>query len=356
MKKRGKELQKHLLTATSYMIPFLVAGGIIYSLAILLNGSTSFPADSLLYKLNIIGQAGLNLFIPVLGGYIAFSMADKPGLAPGFISAYLAQEVGAGFIGGILAGYLSGFIMKQLKKIPVHEKYAIVKTVFLYPLVGTLLSGGIIVFVIGEPIAVLMEMMTKGLSSISGITKSSLGIILGAMIGFDLGGPVNKVAYTFAQAQITTLPYLMGGVGCAGSAPAIGSGIATILFPKKFNKAEKESGKAAILLGCLGITEGAIPFVLTNPVLMIPIYMIGSAISCVSSFLLGCLNHVPWGGLIALPLVEGRIRYLASILIGSLAIAILMGILKKPSKEPNFDDIDIDDIDVDDYELDFDEL
>lgn len=246
MKKRGKELQRHLLTATSYMIPFLVAGGIIYSLAILLNGSTAFPADSILYKLNIIGQAGLELFIPVLGGYIAFSMADKPGLAPGFISAYLAKEIGAGFIGGILAGYIAGFIMKQLKKVPIQEKYSIMNTVFLYPLAGTLLSGGIIVFIIGEPIAVFMQMMTNGLNSISGMTKASLGIILGAMTGFDLGGPVNKVAYTFAQTQITTLPYLMGGIGCAGAAPAIGSGIATILFKKKFNTAERESGKAAI--------------------------------------------------------------------------------------------------------------
>ena len=174
MKKRGKELQRHLLTATSYMIPFLVAGGIIYSLAILLNGSTAFPADSILYKLNIIGQAGLELFIPVLGGYIAFSMADKPGLAPGFISAYLAKEIGAGFIGGILAGYIAGFIMKQLKKVPIQEKYSIMNTVFLYPLAGTLLSGGIIVFIIGEPIAVFMQMMTNGLNSISGMTKASL--------------------------------------------------------------------------------------------------------------------------------------------------------------------------------------
>ena len=355
MKKRGKELQRHLLTATSYMIPFLVAGGIIYSLAILLNGSTAFPADSLLYKLSVIGQAGLSMFIPVLGGYIAFSMADKPGLAPGFISAYLAKEIGAGFIGGILAGYISGFIMKQLKKIPVHEKYSIMKTVFLYPLAGTLLSGGIIVFIIDEPIAGLMEMMTTALNSISGMTKASLGIILGAMTGFDLGGPVNKVAYTFAQTQITTLPYLMGGIGCAGATPAIGSGIATILFKKKFNMAERESGKAAILLGCLGITEGAIPFALLDPVRMIPIYMVGSAVSCTTAFLLGCISHVPWGGLIALPLVEGRIQYFAAILLGSLVVAVLTGIFKKPSNEVNFDDIDVDDIDVDDYELNFDE-
>ena len=338
MKKRGKELQRHLLTATSYMIPFLVAGGIIYSLAILLNGSTAFPADSILYKLNIIGQAGLELFIPVLGGYIAFSMADKPGLAPGF-----------------LAGYIAGFIMKQLKKVPIQEKYSIMNTVFLYPLAGTLLSGGIIVFIIGEPIAVFMQMMTNGLNSISGMTKASLGIILGAMTGFDLGGPVNKVAYTFAQTQITTLPYLMGGIGCAGAAPAIGSGIATILFKKKFNTAERESGKAAILLGCLGITEGAIPFALIDPVRMIPIYMAGSAVSCTTAFLLGCISHVPWGGLIALPLVERRIQYFAAILLGSLVVAVLTGIFKKPSNEINFDDIDVDDIDVDDYELNFDE-
>lgn len=357
MKKTGKALQKHLLTATSYMIPFLVAGGIIYSLAIMLNGSTVIPADSLLYQLSIIGQAGLELFIPVLGGYIAFSIADKPGLAPGFISACLAKEIGTGFIGGILAGYIAGFIVKQLKKILVPKEYSILKTIFLYPLLGTLLSGGIIVFVIGQPIAVLMEMMTNGLNNISGMTKIPLGIILGTMTGFDLGGPVNKVAYTFAQAQITTLPYLMGGVGCAGAVPSIGAGMATILFKKKFSRTEQESGKAAILLGCLGITEGAIPFALIDPIRMIPIYMTGSAVSCVSAFLMGCISHVPWGGLIALPLVEGRIKYITSILIGSLVIAILTGIFKPPSEAQDIDDeIDINDIDVDDYELNFEEL
>ena len=355
MKKRLKKLQRHLLTATSYMIPFVVAGGMLYSLSILLYGNAEIPDTSLLYPLCQIGQAGLALFIPALGGYLAYSMADKPGLAPGFIAAYLAKEVGAGFIGGILAGYLAGFVVLQLKKIPVPAQYRTLKTIFLYPLVGTLLAGGIIVFLIGHPIALLMTRMNEGLSHMTNMAKAPLGILLGAMTGFDLGGPVNKVAYTFAQAQVDTLPFLMGGVGCAGATPPIGIGIATILFQKKFNENEREAGKAAIVMGCMGITEGAIPFATLNPLKVIPIYMIGSAVSCCTAFLLGCLNHVPWGGLIVLPLVKGKIRYVLSILLGSMVVALLAGLFKPvdDSAIMDIDDIDVDDIDVDDYELDF---
>lgn len=357
MKKIGKELQKHLLTATSYMIPFLVAGGIIYSISILLHGSAEISTTSSLYKLSLIGQTGLTLFLPALGGYIAFSIADKPGLAPGFISAYLADEIGSGFLGGILAGFLAGFLVKQLKKFPIPEKYSILKSIFLYPVIGTLLSGGIILCFLGPPIAVFMAFLTTVLGSISSTAKIPLGILLGSMTGFDLGGPVNKVAYTFAQTQIMTLPYLMGGVGCAGATPAIGSGMATLLFQKKFTQNQRESGKTAILLGCLGITEGAIPFALQDPLRIIPIYMIGSAISCVSAFLMGCVSHVPWGGLVSLPLVEGKVAYVVSILIGSCSVALLMGIFLPSSQDTDReDDIDIDAIDVDDYELNFEEL
>lgn len=333
MKKAAKELQKHLMTATSYMIPFVVAGGILYSLSILLGGEGAVPTTGWLAKINEIGAGGLALFIPVLGGYIAFSICDKPGLAPGFIAAYLAREIGAGFIGGILAGFIAGYAVKMLKKIKIPAAYRTLGTIFLYPLGGTLIAGGAIVFLLGEPIAVFMNAMTTALNGMSGAAKAPLGLLLGSMVGVDMGGPINKVAYTFAQTQVDTLPYLMGGVGAAGAVAPIGVGLATILFRKKFTSEESNSGKAAILMGCMGITEGAIPFATTDPLRVIPAYVIGSAAACMSAFLFGCENPVPWGGLVGLPVITNRIGFCVSIAIGVVIVALIIGFTKKPVVE-----------------------
>lgn len=335
MKKILKEIQSHLMTATSYMIPFVVAGGILYAVSIMLSGQAAVPESGWLAQLNQIGAAGLALFIPVLGGYIAFSISDKPGLAPGFIGAYLAREVGAGFIGGILAGYIAGYAVKMLKKIKLPSSYRTLSTIFIYPLAGTLITGGVIVFLIGEPIAVFMQFMTDGLNGLSGAAKVPLGILLGSMVGVDMGGPINKVAYTFAQTQIDTLPYLMGGVGVAGAVPPIGIGLATIMFRKKFSDEERNSGKAAILMGCMGITEGAIPFATADPIRVILAYVIGSATGCATAFACGCLSHTPWGGLIALPTVENRIAYFGCTMLGAFVVAMIIGLTKKKQAVKN---------------------
>lgn len=329
MRDAVKSFQKHLMTATSYMIPFVVAGGIIFAVSVMLNGEASVPESGWLAQVNQIGSAGLALFIPVLGGYIAYSMADKPGLAPGFIGAYLAREVGAGFLGGILAGFIAGYAVLQLKKIKIPPAYRTLGAIFLYPLGGTVITGGVIVFLIGVPIANLMNSMTEGLNGLSGAAKVPLGILLGSMVGVDMGGPINKVAYTFAQTQVDTLPYLMGGVGIAGAVPPLGIGLATLLFKKKFSSSERDAGKAAIIMGCMGITEGAIPFATADPLRVIPAYVIGSAAGCTSGFLMGCLNHAPWGGLIVLPVVDNRIGYFMSALIGAAVVALMMRFLKK---------------------------
>lgn len=332
-----KELQKHLMTATSYMIPFVVAGGILFALSVMLSGQAAVPDTGWLAKLNQIGAAGLGLFIPALGGYIAFSIADKPGIGPGFISAYLASQIGAGFLGGIIAGFIAGYAVMALKKIKIKSAYRALGTIFLYPIGGTLIAGGIMVFVLGEPIANIMNALTSFLNGMSGAAKIPLGTLLGAMVGVDMGGPINKVAYTFAQTQVDTLPYLMGGVGVAGCVPPLGVGIATLLFKQKFSKSERESGKAAILMGCCGITEGAIPFATADPLRVIPIYTIGSAIGCVSGFLFGCLNHAPWGGLIVLPVVDNRIGYFLAAMIGAFSVAIMLRIFKKDYVEETED-------------------
>lgn len=329
MKKILKDLQRHLMTATSYMIPFVVAGGVLFAVSVMLNSEAAVPETGWLSQLNQIGSAGLALFIPVLGGYIAYSIADKPGLAPGFIGAYLAKEVGAGFIGGILAGFIAGYAVEMLKKIKIPPAYRTLGSIFVYPLGGTLITGGIIVFIIGAPIASLMTWMTDALNGLSGAAKVPLGMLLGAMVGVDMGGPINKVAYTFAQTQVDTLPYLMGGVGVAGAVPPLGIGLATILFKKKFSPSDRDAGKAAIVMGCMGITEGAIPFATADPLRVIPVYVIGSAIGCTSGFVMGCLNHAPWGGLIVLPVVENRIGYFLSAVIGAVVVAVLLNFLKK---------------------------
>ena len=186
---------------------------------------------------------------------------------------------------------------------------------------------------LGEPIAVFMNAMTTALNGMSGAAKAPLGLLLGSMVGVDMGGPINKVAYTFAQTQVDTLPYLMGGVGAAGAVAPIGIGLATILFRKKFTSEESNSGKAAILMGCMGITEGAIPFAATDPLRVIPAYVIGSAVACMSAFLFGCENPVPWGGLVGLPVITNRIGFCASIAIGAVIVALIIGFTKKPVVE-----------------------
>lgn len=339
--------QKHLMTATGYMIPFVVAGGIIFALSVMLSGKAAAPTTGWLGKLNMIGSAGLALFIPALGGYIAFSMADRPGLAPGFITAYLATQIHAGFIGGIIGGVIAGFAVNWLKKIKIPTNFKTLGSIFLYPLGGTLIASGIMVFIIGTPVAHFMTFLTHFLNNMSGAAKVPLGAILGSMIGVDMGGPINKVAATFAQTQVDTLPFLMGGVGAAICTPPIGLGIATLIFRKKFSPEERDAGTAALLMGCVGITEGAIPFATADPLRVIPANTIGSAIACVTAFMFGCLNHAPWGGLITLPVVDNRLGYLAAVLIGSAVTAVIVGVWKpvyvedQPS-DPTATDDDLD--------------
>lgn len=338
----AKQMQSDLLNATSYMIPFAVVGGVCYSFSLLV------PDVGTAEIFNRIGQAGLHLFLPVFGGFIAYSMEDRPGLAPGFLGAYLAQDMGAGFLGGILAGFLGGYTIRLLKKIPIPETYRTVQNIFLFPIGGTVLTGTIILILLGQPIATFQTWMTMRLMALSKAAKIPLGILIGAMVGSDLGGPINKAAYTFAQSQVDTLPFLMGGVGIAGAVPPIGSGFATILFRRKFSDVEIQSGKSAIVMGCMGITEGAIPFLMIDPIRTVLIYMIGSAVGCTVGFTFGCLNHTAWGGLIVLPVVEHRIAYVFATLTGAMVVAILMGILKKEEgkqevvkEEPADDDWDL---------------
>ncbi|MPM00516.1 PTS system mannose-specific EIIBCA component [bioreactor metagenome] len=350
LKKSLLQLKKHVLTGTSHMIPFVVAGGVLFSLSVMLNDIPSTPTEGWLAGLAQIGLAGLTLFIPVLGGYIAYSIADKPGLAPGMLGAYLAKEVGAGFLGGMVAGFIAGMVVKQLKKIKLPTSLKSLGSIFLYPLFGTLITGGIIVWIIGTPMASIMENLTSWLGGLGDVGKVPLATILGGMTAFDMGGPINKVATLFAQTQVDTLPYLMGGVGVAICTPPIGMGIATLLAPKKYNVEEREAGKGALLMGCVGITEGAIPFAANDPLRVIPSIMVGAAVGNIIPFLLGVLNHAPWGGLIVLPVVEGKVGYIIGVLGGSIVTAVMVNLLKKVNTDNESK------ISEEDFDLEFEEM
>jgi fructose-specific PTS system IIC-like component len=340
-----KNTRQHLMTGVSYMIPFVVAGGVLLALSVLLYGSAAVPPEGTwLNQLFNIGAAGLGLMVPILAGYIAFSIADRPGLAPGAIGGYLASQIGAGFLGGLVAGLLAGIVVFYLKKIKVPSIMRSVMPIFVIPLIGTLIVGGLMVWVIGVPIAGIMAGMKAWLEGLGTGNLVLLGIVLGAMIAFDMGGPINKVAYGFGVAMVGTIDpatgmatpialKIMAAIGVAICTPPIGMGIATLLAPKKYTTEEKEAGKAGILMGLIGITEGAIPFAAADPLRVIPSIIVGSAAGSVTSMLLGAGNPAPWGGWIVLPVASGKFGYIIATLVGVAVTALLVNILKKPVAE-----------------------
>lgn len=340
-----KNTRQHLMTGVSYMIPFVVAGGVLLALSVLLYGSAAVPPEGTwLNQLFNIGAAGLGLMVPILAGFIAFSIADRPGIAPGAIGGYLASQIGAGFLGGLIAGLLAGVVVFYLKKIKVPSIMRSVMPIFVIPLVGTLIVGGLMVWVIGTPVAGIMTAMNAWLQGLGTGNLVLLGIVLGAMIAFDMGGPINKVAYGFGAAMVGTIDpatglaspvalRIMAAIGVAICTPPIGMGIATLLAPKKYTSEEKEAGKAGILMGLIGITEGAIPFAAADPLRVIPSIITGSAAGAVTAMILGAGNPAPWGGWIVLPVASGKFGYIIATLVGVAVTALLVNILKKPVRE-----------------------
>ncbi len=353
MKQALAKFKQDLLFGTSHMIPFIVAGGVLLSLAVMLSGKGAVPETGILKNISDMGIAGLTIFPMILGGYIAYSIADKPGLAPAMIGSWIAvSQYKTGFLGAIVVGFLAGYVVNMLKKIQLPDSLKSVKTIFIFPLVGTFIVCAIVMWVIGTPIAMMMEALNGWLSSMQGASKALLGAILGGMTAFDMGGPINKVATLFAQTQVGTQPWLMGGVGIAICTPPIGMGLATLLAPKKYDKGEKEAGKAAIFMGLVGISEGAIPFAANDPLRVLPSIVAGGIVGNVIGFLMNVINHAPWGGWIVLPVVEGKMGYVIGTIVGSLTTAIIVNILKKPVVEKEATAASSADEDVD-MEMDF---
>ncbi|EOW9467852.1 TPA: fructose-specific PTS transporter subunit EIIC [Vibrio cholerae] len=338
-KKLLSTMKGHLLFGTSHMLPFIVAGGVLLALAVMASGKGAIPADGLLADISNIGIKGLVLFPIILGGFIGYSIADKPALAPAMISSGIMADMGGGFLGCIVAGFIAGGVVFQLKKIPLSANMTALGAYFIYPLIGTLISAGIVLWGIGEPIKLFMASMNEFLASMAGASKVVLGTILGGMTAFDMGGPINKVATLFAQTQVDTQPWLMGGVGIAICTPPLGMALATFLFKKKFTKQEQEAGKAAAIMGSIGISEGAIPFAANDPMRVLPSIVAGGIVGCVFGFLTDVLLHAPWGGLITAPVSSNIPMYVVGIALGSLTTALIVGFWKPVAEEEAEDEI-----------------
>lgn len=339
-----RETKKHVMTGISYMIPFVVTGGVVLAVCVLIGGEHAVPTDGALGKIATIGSAGLGLMVPILSGFIAYSICDRAGLAPGIIGGYIANNIGAGFIGGIISGLLAGIVVSYLKKIKVPSSLRSVMPIFVIPLVGGLIVSSIMLFIVGEPIAALMTFLTDLLEGMSTGNAIFLALILGMMNCTDMGGPIGKVSYGFGTAMLsninpaTGLPnesslLIMAAVGVSCAIPPLACGLSTLLFKNKFNTEEKEAGKAALIMGCVSISEGAIPFAATDPLRVIPSCMVGGGLGAVIAMMFGAGNPAPWGGFIVALIVTNPLVYVLAICIGAIVGAILMGILKKETKE-----------------------
>lgn len=289
--------------------------------------------------MEIGGNAAFSLMVPILAGFIAFSIADRPGLAPGMIGGLLASRIGAGFLGGIAAGFGAGYLTAWLKKtIKLPKSLEGLKPVLIIPVLSTLIVGLGMLYVVGKPVAALNSSLTSWLNSMNDTSMVLLGILLGLMMAFDMGGPVNKAAYTFAVSTLSSgqPSVVMAAVMAAGMTPPLGVALATILAKDKFTTEEREAGKAAFFLGLSFITEGAIPFAAADPIRVIPSIMAGSAVASVLSMLFGCTLAVPHGGIFVLPIpnaVSNLFMYLISITAGTLVTALILSTLKPKRSE-----------------------
>ncbi|MEX5410525.1 PTS fructose transporter subunit IIC [Atlantibacter hermannii] len=332
MLKQLKNTRRHFMTGVSYMIPFVVAGGVLLALAVMFNDHAAIPESGFLKAMSQIGLAGLTLFIPILAGFIAWSMVDKPGLAPGAIGGLMAYQMGAGFLGGMLAGIFAGLVvwllLSLIARLNVPGFLRMMLPIFIIPLVGTFITGMAVYYIIGDPVAGLMKWLSAWLGNMQGASFIILGTILGCMIAVDMGGPLNKTAFFFAVALISTNPQLMAAVAAADCTPPLGLALATFLFKGIFNDVEREAGKPAVIMGVMGITEGAIPFAAADPVRVIPAIMTGSAVAAVLSLWFGATNAAPWGGLIVLPVVGNHVGYIVSVIAGTVTTALMVKVLK----------------------------
>jgi PTS system fructose-specific IIC component len=338
-----KKLRQYLLTGVSYAIPFIACGGIMIACGIafvpMTEAGPDFSESPIMKLILDVGSASFSLLLPVLAGYIAYAISGRPGLVPGFVGGYLAGEVGAGFLGALLIGLIAGWVVSGLKKIPVSKYIRPIMPILIIPIVSSTIIGVLMLKVLGIPIAHLMVFLGDWLRDMSTGNAVVLAMILGAMIAFDMGGPVNKAAFFFGAAMIKEGHYgVMGMCAAAICTPPLGLGLATLLNRKLWSDEEKEAGIAAVAMGMIGITEGAIPFAASDPLRVIPCIMIGSMVASVIAMLGGVGDHAPHGGPIVLLVVDSRIMYVIAIVAGTIVTAALINTIKalarKSAPEP----------------------
>ncbi len=330
---------RHLLTGVSYMLPMVVAGGLSIALSFAF-GIEAFkePGTLAAALMQIGGGSAFALMVPVLAGFIAFSIADRPGLTPGLIGGMIATSINAGFLGGIIAGFIAGYAAKMLSsKVKLPQSMEALKPILIIPLVASLITGLLMIYVVGKPVAGIMTGLTTWLANMGTANAVLLGAILGGMMCTDMGGPVNKVAYAFGVGLLSSQTYApMAAIMAAGMVPPLAMGLATLVARRKFNKGQQEGGKAALVLGLCFISEGAIPFAARDPMRVLPCCIVGGAITGAVSMWIGAKLMAPHGGLFVL-LIPGAITpvlgYLMAIVVGTAVAGLGYAILKRPEEE-----------------------
>ncbi|MGB3635822.1 MAG: fructose-specific PTS transporter subunit EIIC [Rubrobacteraceae bacterium] len=327
----GAEVRRWLMTGVSYMIPFVVAGGILIALAFALGGAVEVTEVDVYENFTIaamiftIGSTAFGMLVPILSGFIAYAMADRPAIAPGIVGGLIANEIGAGFLGGIVSGLLAGAVIILLKKIKIPGGFQRLMPILIYPLVGVLVVGTLMIVVLGQPIASLTTGLENWLGSLQGTNAILLGVILGSMMAFDMGGPVNKAAYAFAIAGLEASAFApMAAVMAAGMVPPLALALATTVRGKLFTPAENRAGQANWVMGASFITEGAIPFAAADPLRVIPSMMVGSALTASLSLAFNATLRAPHGGIFVIGLIGNWPLYLLAIAIGTVVSAALV--------------------------------
>ncbi|MFJ1801351.1 fructose-specific PTS transporter subunit EIIC [Streptomyces sp. NPDC088180] len=340
----GVRLRTYLMSGVSYMVPFVAAGGLLIALSFAIGGYETADAksvadhfvrgeaDSWAALLNQIGSAAFGFLVPVLAGYIAYGMADRPALVPGFVGGAIALTVNAGFLGGLVAGLLAGAVVMAIQRVPVHPTLRGIMPVLVIPLIASAVVGFLMFIVVGKPIASLQNALTDWLNGLSGSNAVILGVVLGLMMCFDMGGPLNKVAYAFAVGGLADPTpgslKVMAAVMAAGMVPPLAMALATTVRRRLFTKTERENGRAAWVLGASFITEGAIPFAAADPLRVIPSVMAGGAVTGALSMAFGATLRAPHGGVFVVPLIGEPFPYLLAIAAGTLVATALVVLLK----------------------------
>ncbi len=334
---RGKKVYRDLMNGVSHMLPFVIGGGILIAVAFLLDDYSLNPANfgsnlpqAAFFK--AIGDAAFGFMLPILAGYIAMGIADRPALAPGFVGGFLAKEGGSGFLGALLAGFAAGYLILLLKKLfdKLPRSLEGIKSILLYPVFGILLMGVLIQLIINPPVAWLNEALYGLLARLGTGSRVLLGVLLGGMMSVDMGGPINKAAYVFGTASLASDEFqIMAAVMAGGMVPPLALALAVFAFRDKFSEKERQSGVANLIMGACFITEGAIPFAAADPLRVLPACIIGSAVAGGLSMFFGCGLRAPHGGIFVLPVISHPFGFLAAVILGALVGMLLLGVLRK---------------------------